>query len=710
MFTSDRQGNNDLFLVASADEKDLYHTFAYQLHPLTASEEEEHNGIFSPDGKKIAYIEGKGNLVLVDKEGKNKQYVCRGWNLDPQVQWSPDSNYIAFSRVDNNFNQDVFIYGLKEGQEFNISMHPDDDHMPRWSPDGRFLYFLSRRMDNNTDIWRVALTSQWFDLGEDEWKELLEKEEDEDEEKEKKPARTGQIQPLTIDFKEIHLRMTHLTRLLGEELELTVSDDSKKIIFTAQNDEGSGLYSIKWNGKDKQVLVPDLPTPSHLTLLKEKKDSYCYYLSGGMLYKLKLQKPKDGENNNKISKPDKISFNARLLVDRFKENAQKFDEAWRLLRDNFYDPHFHGVDWRQGLYEKYRPWAVGAVTIPDFNHVFTLMLGELNASHLGIYPPNRGKTEPEEVTTGLIGTLFDPDYNGPGFKVKKVLRGSPADRFQSKLLEGDLITAINGEPLKQGDNFYRLMANRVEEKVLLEVMRNKGTAKQALYLEITPVDSQNEAVYDTWVYETRQKVEQLSDGKLAYLHIQGMGKPNLEKFENELYSVAHGKEGLLIDVRYNGGGWITDYLLQILMTRQHAVTVPRDGGQGYPQDRRSIFSWSKPIVVLINHQSYSNAEIFPWSIRTLKRGPIVGKQTFGAVISTGSAALIDGSRVRLPFRGWYVNDGTFTNMELNGCPPDWPVENLPGEESAGIDRQLEKAVEVLKQEVEKSKKDPTWKG
>jgi tricorn protease len=710
LFTSDRTGNNDLFVIASASAKDLYHTFTYHLRPLTASAEEEHSGIFSPDGQKIAYIEGNGNLVLVDKEGNDKQYVCRGWNLDPQVQWSPDSNYIAFSRADNNFNQDVFIFGLKEGQMFNISMHPDDDHMPRWSPDGRFLYFLSRRIGNNTDIWRVALTSQWFDLGEEEWKEILEKEEDEAEEKEKKPTRTGQVQPLTIDFKDIHLRMTHLTRLLGEELELAVSDDSKNIIFTAQNDDGFGLYSIKWNGKDKQVLLPDLPTPSHLTVLKEKKDSYCYYLSGGMLYKLKLAKTRDDENNSRLSMPRKISFNARLVIDRFKENAQKFDEAWRLLRDNFYDPQFHGADWRHALYEKYRPWAVSAVTIPDFNYVFTMMLGELNGSHLGIYPPDRGKTKPEDVTTGLLGVLFDPGYNGPGFKVKKVLRGSPADKFQSKLMAGDLITAINGEPLKQGDNFYRLMTNRAEEKVLLEVMRNKGAEKQVLPLEILPVDSQNEAVYDTWVYETRQKVEQLSAGQLAYLHIQGMGKPNLEKFENELYSVAHDKEGLIIDVRYNGGGWITDYLLQILMTQQHAVTIPRGGGQGYPQDRRSIFSWSKPIVVLINHQSYSNAEIFPWSIRTLKRGPIVGKQTFGAVISTDGTTLIDGSWLRLPFRGWYVNDGTLLDMELHGCPPDWPVENLPGEESAGIDRQLEKAVEVLKQEVEKSKKDPTWKG
>jgi Tol biopolymer transport system component/C-terminal processing protease CtpA/Prc len=711
LFTSDRNGNNDLFLISSASDKDIYFTFDYDTKSLTQSEKEEYSGMFSPDGEKIAYIEGNGNLVMMDKDGKNKRTIWEGWSLQPNFQWSPDSGYIAFSREDNNFNQDVYIYELNQDKIYNISMHPDDDHTPCWSPNGRFLYFLSKRSDNNTDIWQVALTKQWYDMTEDEWKQFLEKEEKKDDEKEKskKPKGKPDVSPVTIDFKDIRLRMTHITRLLGEELELVITDDSKNIVFTAQNDEGAGLYSIKWNGKDKTVLVPKVPAPSALTLIKGKKGTDCYYISNGKLYQLKLNLSTGNGKGSANAAPKAIPFGARLVIDRFKENSQKFDEAWRLMRDNFYDPNFHGADW-DALYKKYRPWALQTMTIPDFNFVFTMMLGELNASHLGIYAPDRGRTEPGDVTTGLIGVLFDPAFSGPGFKVKKVLRDSPADRYQSKLYPGDIITAINGEPVAGDSNFYRIMAYRVNEKVLLEVLREKGKQKQTINIEITPVDNQGQMVYQTWIEETREKVEQLSDGKLAYLHIQGMGWPNLEKFEDELYSVAHGKEGLIIDVRYNGGGWITDYLLQILMTQQHAVTIPRGGGKGYPHSRRSIFSWSRPIVVLINHQSYSNAEIFPWAIRTLKRGPIVGKQTFGAVISTGGTALIDGTFLRLPFRGWYVNDGTMTNQELHGCKPHYPVENLPGEESAGIDRQLQKAVEVLQQEVEKSQKDSIWRG
>lgn len=173
-----------------------------------------------------------------------------------------------------------------------------------------------------------------------------------------------------------------------------------------------------------------------------------------------------------------------------------------------------------------------------------------------------------------------------------------------------------------------------------------------------------------------------------------MGTPSLIEFERALTDAGEGKDCLIIDVRENGGGWTTDMMLTMLMGTDHALTVPRGGGEGYPHDRLIFARWDKPIVVLCNENSYSNAEIFSWAIRTLKRGPIVGKQTYGAVISTGGTGLQDGSSVRLPFRGWYVNDGTRTNMELNGCPPDHAVENLPQDFAAGLDRQLEKAIEV----------------
>jgi tricorn protease len=202
------------------------------------------------------------------------------------------------------------------------------------------------------------------------------------------------------------------------------------------------------------------------------------------------------------------------------------------------------------------------------------------------------------------------------------------------------------------------------------------------------------ALYERRERLLREQTERDSGNRAGYIHIQAMGTPSLLEFERELYAAAHDKDVLLIDVRDNGGGWTTDMVLNMLMVNDHAFTIPRGGGKGYPQGRRIFATWNKPVVVLCNENSYSNAEIFSWSIKTLERGPLVGKTTFGAVISTGGAGLIDGSFIRMPFRGWYVNDENSTNMELNGCPVDYEVDYLPGDYAAGRDRQLEKAIEV----------------
>ncbi len=680
-FVSDKNNNKDIYVAYSIDKNDLYNSFKIKTEQISNTSKEEHTPVLSNNNEKMCYIEGNGNLVVMDLKTKKKEYIFKSWNVSKPV-WSPDDNYIAFSNMDNNFNADIFIYSLKEKKYYNISKHPDDDTDPVWSPDGKFLYFISKRSNNNSDIWQVSLLKKWYDMTEDDWKLYNEKN------KNKKSKDKNEVKPVVnIDFNKIHLRLKHITSLLGDEYEIAISKDSKSIYFTAKNDNGVGLYKVDWNGKNRKTLFSSLKNPYNLIF----RNKSLYLISGGRILKIDGKKRKN------------IGFNARVVINRLRENEEKFNEAWRQMRDNFYDSHFHGINW-DNMYDRYKPMAVNTVTPQDFDYVFRMMLGELNASHLGIYSPDKNYSR--SVKTGYLGVIFDFSYKGKGLKVKKVLINSPAYRKISRLYENDIILSINGIWINKNTNIYKLLEDKVNEKVLLKVLRKRKT----LEIVITPSYSQRSYIYDTWVNENIKRVEELSNNEFAYLHIQGMGWQNLEKFEKELYSIANGKKGLIIDVRYNGGGWITDYLLQILMTKQHAVTIPRDGGKGYPHTRRSIFSWSKPIVVLINQQSYSNAEIFPWSIRTLKRGPLVGKQTFGAVISTGGTSLIDGTWLRLPFRGWYVNDGTMTNMENNGCPPDYPVENLPGEEYKGIDKQLEKAVKVLKKLVLESEKDPIWKG
>jgi tricorn protease len=210
-------------------------------------------------------------------------------------------------------------------------------------------------------------------------------------------------------------------------------------------------------------------------------------------------------------------------------------------------------------------------------------------------------------------------------------------------------------------------------------------------------------LYDDWIAENRKAVEKASGGTLGYLHISAMDDASFQKFQEELYHAGAGKDGLIIDVRENGGGSTTDHLLTALTQPRHALTLPRGGKvPGYPQDRMIYATWHKPVVVMCNQNSYSNAEIFSHAIKTLKRGKVVGVTTAGGVISTGAASIMDIGTLRLPFRGWYgLENGQ--DMELNGAKPDFIVWPQPGDQT---DRQLDKAVEVLKADVETWKKRP----
>jgi tricorn protease len=357
------------------------------------------------------------------------------------------------------------------------------------------------------------------------------------------------------------------------------------------------------------------------------------------------------------------------------------------------DPAFHGHDWTASL-AKWRPIALEASTREDFDEMVNWMLGEMNSSHMGFTGGGPGPTDPAETDvtrTGELGVLWDEAFAGPGRRVREVLPESPAARAISRLRPGDVVLAVDGRAVADERNWDRLLAGTVEQETLLRVQGADGAERE---LTIRPSASLARPLYERAIRAARARTEEAGGGRLGYVHVEAMGTGSLLDFERALAEAGAGKDCLLIDVRENGGGWTTDMMLTMLMGRDHAITVPRGGGEGYPQDRLIFARWDKPVVVLCNENSYSNAEIFSWAIRTLQRGPLVGKRTYGAVISTGGAGLLDGSFVRIPFRGWYVNDGTRTNMELNGCPPDHGVEILPQDYAAGLDRQLEKAIGV----------------
>lgn len=690
LIVSDRNGSRDIFFVTSNDPSTTELSRALELKwtPLIATSEEEYSPKFSPDGKLVAFRRGLGGLVIYDLAKGSEFELLKGWSLN-QFAWSPDSKWIAFSREDDEFNSEIYLVPTEGGTEVNISRHPDEDEQPCWSGDGSKLAFRSKRRENNWDIYFVQLRLEDFQkTAADRAEEIRSKankkektDKKDDSKDEKKADKDNAAIKVLIDTTDIHKRIRALTSLPGEESRPVFSPDGDKVAFTSNHEGETDLYIIKWTGEGQKRLTNGNANPSFIDF--ESSGKRVRYLDGN-------GRVKSIDADGGSSKDH--AFDARVIIDRLSERAFKFEETWRGLNNQFYDPDFHKKDWN-ALRDKYRPWALAASSEDDFGDMVNVMLGELNASHMGYSSPHDGR----DKSTGVLGLDLDYNSTGEGWLVKNVVAGSPCDRLANKILPGDRLLSVAGINLAPQVSLEKILRDQVGQRIELKVKRGKDEKR----FIVTPTHrgELGDLRYNQWVEDRFNLVDSLSNGQIGYIHVRGMGEESLARFETELYSVGNGKSGLIIDVRNNGGGWTTDWLLAMLQVKRHAVTFPRGGGPGYPQDRLPLYAWTKPIVTLCNERSFSNAEIFSHAIKTLKRGTLIGVPTPGGVISTGGEGLVDGSYYRIPLRGWYSPDTQERNpaksLEGNGAVPDIIVPLLPGEVTAASDRQLIKAVEVL---------------
>ena len=702
IFVSDRDGTNNLYSVSSSDSdnKNIFTSLKHKVTQLTKSNEGITNPKLSPNGKSIAYNLGYGKLIIasISEAGKisNQKTLVDGWDSPSGVAWSPDSKWVTYSLGDLYFNDEIYIHKADNSKEpVNISMHPKSDFGAIWSKDGSKIAFSSNRNNGDHDVWFVWLkkadwekTKQDWDEADDEKKDKKDEEKDDKKDKDKK----DEVEPVVIDFEDIHERQVQVTAYNGGEYLYEISNDGKKFYFTTGGsgrgnaDTESDLFEIKWNGKDKKALTKGNSKPRAISL--NKKGDYIYYLASGKASRIKLAG----------AKKESLPFSAKMKIDYTAEANQIFEEAWKVIKDRFYDPQYHGKNWTS-LKSTYKPLALKASTRDDFKMIFNKMLGQINASHMGMYyGEERADTQSEK--TGILGVEFKND--GGKLKVSHIVPNSAADRETSKLKVGDIMNYVNDEKVSSSENIYKHLIATTNEKTILKISRN-GKNEEII---IRPKSSARTDNYKAWVKERKRLTEKYSNGKLGYIHIQGMNWTSFEHFERELTAAGLGKEGIVIDVRFNGGGWTTDYLMAVLNVKQHAYTVPRGAAKNvnkehknfkkyYPySERLPLAAWTKPSVALCNQNSYSNAEIFSHAYKELGLGTLVGKPTFGAVISTGGHTLIDGSYVRVPFRGWFVKSSE-KNMDFTPAMPDIVLENKPNEKAKGTDSQLKKAVETL---------------
>lgn len=664
LFLSDRSGHEDIYLLEpdDPDHPELVNAHRFKVKQITNTPEPEMGVSFSPDGSRVAFVRAT-KLMTMKPDGTDEK-VLVGDRQVIDYEWSPDGKHICYAGQDGSFASELYIIpssgATATDPARNITRFATYNGGVTWSKTGNKLGFISMRKGNVFSAYVLSL---------------------------QRPPAAGTFPGREIDWDNIHLRVKHPAAMPVNEA--AISSDGTKIAFRAVNEETEDLWMASTDGGAVQRLTTGNLKPHQITWSRYFPGQIYFRDGNGNLRAVMVGGPQ-------VIGPNILPFNAKMTIVQEELFLEIFDQSWRALNENFYDANFHGADWKQ-IRTRYRGLVKHCAMKEDLYTLISLMLGELNASHLGI-SGNLGQAEQQ---TADLGLMFDPKHPGPDLKVLEIIKGGPADQRGINLRAGDRILAIDGVALSASTNVSKLLNDKVGEVVTLQVAAPDGSGKRRVEIKGENRTKMNEPMYERWIAKNAAKVTELSKGKLGYIHIPNMQEPGLERFVRALYSDNFDKEGIVLDVRYNGGGFTHDQVLNYLTGKEHTIFSHRDGSSGLvlrSYDRK----WTKPLVLLINNRSYSDAEIFPHAFRTWGLGKLVGEPTGGFVIGTRQITLIDGSAFRTPRIGVHTLKGV--NMEKEGVVPDILVEALPDDLARGIDRQLERAVEVLTSDVTAWKK------
>jgi len=684
VFVSDKDGDQNIYQM---------NLNTREWKRLTNTREVDINPQLSPDGTKAAFYRGEGDLIVLDLDTMCERRVARGitrrgvWYT--ALAWSPDSEWLAYTQITPAYDRDIWLVKPDGSEEpRNITQYPTSNWGPLWTADRKNIVFVSYREGEYSRVYLLPLRPPEI-LFSDEMEfgrpDDDEEEEASDEGREDKDTSDGAVveeeeQLVEIDFRNIENRARVISEALTVINNIAVSPDGKTCIYQASTTENDyKLWAVNLLTGESNYVAISAP----LNWLDWNADSGSYGIyEGGRVVKIEM-------SGSEVQGLSNVAVTARAVVDRPAELLAMYDEAYRNLKYGFYDPRLHGRD-MDAAYRKYRRMIEHAVTHEEFEIFTTFLLGELNASHLGIW----GDTSFEGIgaSVGMLGVHFNPHFEGRGLEVVKVLEMGPSDRDESRLFVGDVICKVNGKSISRSENFYGSLDGTIGRTVHLEVQRANGLVED---VRIRPISrtAQRNLEYEQWVRDNRSYVESISNGRVTYLHIQRMYDDCLYRFERDLFGCGMNYDAVIIDVRYNGGGYIAEQLFEILGRRPSGMMQRRTG----PKHVTPAKMYRGVKVCMTNQHSFSNAEMFAYGFRELGFGKVVGMPTNGGVIGTRDYELLDGTMFRIPLTGRYRLDGT--NMENNPVEPDVWVQAPLGTVNAEDDPQLRKAVEVALDEL-----------
>lgn len=663
---------------------------------------------WSPDSKSIVYTDRKNRINLLNVATKQVTEVLRDPKKEPyEVTFSPDSKWLAYTRMADNEYDIIYLYRIDDKKEFQVTDRWYDSGSPTFSTDGKYLVFTSMRDFNPT-------------YGSKEWNHVY------------GYSNGVYLALLTKDTPSPFLTKDDGSKAEPKKVEINVEEGKKKETDEKKKPEGVTV-KVDANGLSDRIVKLPLPQGYHGNLYSDGQKVYYSRNNSTYVYDLNKQKEetvaegarmwvepggkKAGFFKNKqlfvkdipsgkIDLKDPVNFsNMKITIDYAKEWAQIFDEAWRAFRDGFYLENMHGVDWK-AMKKKYGVLLPYVKNRQDLTYLIGEMIGELNCGHAYV---NTGETNrPQRIKTGLLGAEISRDKSG-FFRLEKILPGeswSPA--LRSPLSEpgieaqvGDFIVAIDGVPTNTVNDLYALLVGKADVPTELSI-NGKAQLNGARKVVIRPLEEEYSLYHYQWVKNNIAKVDKASGGKIGYIYIPDMGVDGLNEFAKYFYPQLD-KEGLIIDDRANGGGNVSPMILERLAREPYRMTMRRGSTRNGTVPDAVLVG---PKVCLINKYSASDGDLFPWGFRALKLGKLIGTRTWGGIVGiTASLPFIDGTDVRVPFFTSYDMNGNWM-VENEGVEPDILIDNDPVKEWNGEDEQLNRAIEEVMKELKNRKPLP----
>lgn len=664
---------------------------------LTADKANNRNISLNSDRSSAVYLSGRDYLKLIDLNTfKVKKLVEEEfWGFyNSQPYFSPDDRYVMFTAY-RNFEHDIFVHQLETGETVNLTDSGMTETEPFWSPDGKYIFFAADRYKpayprggREDKIYRLGL--QKYDA---KYKTLEFDEIFKEKDREKNKTKTGESKPakaedsakkptVTFDYDNMVRRWEQVSPRAGSQSSpyVTCKDDEYTVLYISNHDgERYNLWktTIKPFEKNKTEKIKGARGGLVISRAKDK----TYVLIGGVINELDLKK-------NSL-KPIEMDYTFRRSLSG--EFNQMFYEVWANLQENYYDETFHGVDWHKirERYEKFLPHIQGRA---DLRKLISDMLGELNSSHLGFSSNGDEEKTFHKSSSMQTGIIFE---NSRPYRVKYIVKNSAADKKGINIKPGDILTAVNDQQVnkKQNREFY-FIAPSLDQEIKLTF--SSGNDSYDVYIHPEHNYNLKRHLYDEWIQTNQDYVDKKSDKRIAYVHMKNMGDSELSNFIIEMSTEAYKKEALILDLRYNTGGNVHDDVLNFLSRRPYTKWKYR-GGEFAPQP--NFAPSAKPIVLLINEQSLSDAEMTAAGFRALELGKIIGTETYRWLIFTSGKVLVDDSFYRLPSWGCYTLDGK--DIEWHGVKPDIYIKNTFKDRLDGKDPQLDTAIKEILTQLEK---------